>query len=160
MNVAKGIGKGGTQYDENFSYHPSIKNIKENLKENLPQFSFRPINPMEVSKTFLTSILKKPQGWTIFRQKFCVPSISHTVSSLISKTFETSNFPHIYSLKVGQVLPLQKDLLNKENFRPVSILNSTSKIYERTMHDQLAEYMYFEVIFNPFLAAFRKGFGC
>ena len=26
------------------------------------------------------------------------------------------------------------------------------------MHDQLAEY--FEAVFNPFLAAFRKGFGC
>ena len=26
------------------------------------------------------------------------------------------------------------------------------------MHDQLAEY--FEAVFNPFLSAFRKGFGC
>ena len=86
------------------------------------------------------------------------PSISHTVSCLINKTFETSNFPH--GLKVGQVLPLHKknDPLNKGNYRPVSILNTTSKIYERAMHYQLAEY--FEAVLNPLLAALRKGFGC
>ena len=90
--------------------------------------------------------------------KSCAPSISHTVSCLINETFKTSKFPQ--NLKVGQVLPLhkKKDPLNKENFRPVSILNTTSKIYERAMHDQLAEY--FEAVFNPFLAVFRKGFGC
>ena len=90
--------------------------------------------------------------------KSCAPSNCHTVSSLINTTFETSNFPH--SLKVCQVLPLhkKKEPLNKENFRPVSILKNTSKIYEWAMHDQLAEY--FEAVFKPFLAAFRKGFWC
>ena len=70
------------------------------------------------------------------------------------------NLNPVCNLKVGQVLPLhkKKNPLDKENFRPVSILNTTSKVYERAMHDQLAEY--FEDVFNPFLAAFRKGFGC
>ena len=86
------------------------------------------------------------------------PSICHTVSSLRNKTFDTSKFPH--SLKVGQVLPLHKKKkpLSKENYRPVSILNTTSKLYERAMHDQLVEY--FEAVFKPFLAAYRKSFGC
>ena len=33
-----------------------------------------------------------------------------------------------------------------------------SKVYERVMHDQLTER--FDTIFNPFLAALPKGFGC
>ena len=161
VNVAKDIGTGGTQYEDNFSDHPSIKNIKENLPENLPQFSFRPVNPLEVSKIISNLNIKKATGVDNISAKIlksCAPSISHTVSSLINKTFETSNFPQ--SLNVGQVLPLhkKKDPLNKENYRPVSILNTTSKIYERAMYDQLAEY--FEAVFNPFLASFRKGFGC
>ena len=57
--VAKYIGTRGTQYDENFSDHPSIKTIKENLPENLSQFSFRPVNSMEVSKIILISILNQ-----------------------------------------------------------------------------------------------------
>ena len=129
--------------------------VKENLPENLPQFSFRPVNSVEVTKIISNLNIKKATGVDNISAKTlksCAPSISHTVSCLINETFKTSKFPH--NLKVGQVLPLhkKKDPLNKENFRPVSILNTTSKIYER------AEY--FEAVFNPFLAAFRKGFGC
>ena len=52
----------------------------------------------------------------------------------------------------------KKDPLNKENYRPVSVLPTISKIFERSMHDQLSTSM--DEQFNPFLAAFRKGFGC
>ena len=63
-------------------------------------------------------------------------------------------------MKVTQVIPIHKknDSLNKENFRPVSILPITSKAYERVLHDKLSAH--FENIFDPHLAAFRKGFGC
>ena len=63
-------------------------------------------------------------------------------------------------IKGAQVLPLhkKKDPLNKENYRPVSVLPTISKIFERSMHDQLSFFM--DDLFNPFLAAFRKGFGC
>ena len=48
--------------------------------------------------------------------------------------------------------------MNKENYRPVSVLPTISKIFERSMHDQISTFM--DEYFNPFLAAFRKGFGC
>ena len=48
--------------------------------------------------------------------------------------------------------------MNKENCRPVSVLPTISKMFERSMHDQLSTFMY--GYFNSFLAAFRKGFGC
>ena len=40
----------------------------------------------------------------------------------------------------------------------MSVLPIFSKAYERVMRNQLSDY--FNNIFNPFLAAFRKGFGC
>ena len=52
----------------------------------------------------------------------------------------------------------KKDPLDKQNYRPVSILPTISKIYERAIHDQLTTF--FDNIFSPFLAAFRRGFGC
>ena len=56
-------------------------------------------------------------------------------------------------------MPLHKknDPLDEENYRPVSILPIISKVYERAMHNQLSEF--FDNIFHPYLAAFRKGFG-
>ena len=67
-------------------------------------------------------------------------------------------FPN--SLKQAQVIPIfkKKDPLDKQNYRPVSILPTISKLYERTIHDQLTEF--FNNVFSPFLAAFKKGFGC
>ena len=85
-------------------------------------------------------------------------SISSSIANLLNKTFETCKFPTF--MKKAQVLPLfkKKDPLNKVNYRPVSVLPTISKIFERSMHDQLCTFM--DEYFNPFLAAFRKVFGC
>ena len=90
--------------------------------------------------------------------KACAPSVSGAISDLINTTYKHEKFP--LGLKQAQVVPLfkKKDPLNKENFRPVSLLPIISKIFERSMHDQLSEHL--DQSFNPFLAAFRKGFGC
>ena len=90
--------------------------------------------------------------------KACTNSIAQPISSLINFTFDTNSFPR--NLKQAQVLPIfkKKDPLDKQNYRPVSILPTISKIYERAIHDQLTTF--FDNIFSPFLAAFRRGFGC
>lgn len=90
--------------------------------------------------------------------KACTNSIHGTLATLINTTFSKCEFPA--SLKGAQVVPLHKknDPLNKENYRPVSILPIISKVYERVIHNQLSEFL--DTIFHPYLAAFRKGFGC
>ena len=89
--------------------------------------------------------------------KFCLDPICGPLSGLINTTFAQNKFPP--RLKAAQVLPLFKknDPPNKDNFRPVSILPIISKTYERIMHNQLTTH--FDNIFDPYLAAFRKGFG-
>ena len=47
--------------------------------------------------------------------------------------------------------------MNKENYRPVSILPITSKIFDRSMHNQLTSVM--DGYFKPVRAAFRKEIG-
>jgi hypothetical protein len=77
---------------------------------------------------------------------------------LINLSINTGVFPD--SLKVAQVTPIHKknDPLNKSNYRPVSVLPIFSKVYEKVIEIQLADY--FDKIFNPFLCAFRRGHGC
>ena len=90
--------------------------------------------------------------------KYCSSSISGILASLSNTTFHLSKFPA--NLKGAQVVPLHKknDPLDKENYRPVNVLPIISKAFERVMHTQLSEH--FNDLFNPYLAAFRKGFGC
>ena len=86
------------------------------------------------------------------------PSFSHALSSLVNLSFARGIFPKRF--KQAQVIPLykKKDSLNKENYRPVSILPTTSKLHERVIHEQLSKYL--DDMLNPFLTAFRKGYGC
>ena len=87
--------------------------------------------------------------------KACAPSFSHALSSLVNLSFARDIFPK--RVKQAQVIPLykKKDSLNKENYRPVSILPTTSKLHERVIHEQLSKYL--DDRLNPFLTAFRKG---
>ena len=80
------------------------------------------------------------------------------VSQLINASIRTSIFPQ--KLKCAEVSTLfkSKDAFDKANYRPLSILPSISKIFERSLYDQL--YSFFEKIFNDMLAAYRPGYGC
>ena len=61
---------------------------------------------------------------------------------------------------MAQVTPVYKkdDPFIQKNYRPVSILPTMSKLYERLLSDQLSAH--FNSIFHNFLAAFRASYGC
>ena len=66
--------------------------------------------------------------------------ICQVLTLIINQSFMSGIFPD--QLKVAKVLPLYKkgesDLIN--NYRPISILSSLSKVFERIMHNQLTEH--------------------
>ena len=53
---------------------------------------------------------------------------------------------------------IKDDLLNKINYRPISILPCISKIFEKLLIDQLR--MHFNDIFSQYLSGYRSGYGC
>ncbi|XP_057296156.1 uncharacterized protein LOC130625097 [Hydractinia symbiolongicarpus] len=59
-------------------------------------------------------------------------------------------------LKLSEVIPVFKkgDNSRKENYRPISILNSFSKILERLLFNQISSY--FQPIFSSLLCGFRS----
>ena len=74
----------------------------------------------------------------------------------INRCIDKGIFPS--NLKKSDVTPVFKkdDRLQKENYRPISILPTLSKIYERVLHQQL--YNYFNSIFSKYLCGYRKGY--
>ena len=152
-NVAKNIDKDCQV--TNLKEHPSIQMISENLHFNTEEFS-----DSEVVKILSKIDPKNSTGVDNISAKIiksCTSSIQDTVAN-INITFRKCQFPA--SLKGAQVVPLHKknDPLDKEKCRLVGILPIKSTVYERAMHNQLSEF--FDNIFHPYLAAFRKGFGC
>ena len=68
----------------------------------------------------------------------------------------SSNFTS--NLKPADILPThkKKDKSVIENCRPISILPTLSKIYERCMFDQM--YKYFDQILSKYQCGFRQGY--
>ena len=84
------------------------------------------------------------------------PVLPSPLTGLINLSIQTPTFPGF----LKQVTPLdkKKNTMNKSNFRPVSILTSISKLYEKVFSEQLSQY--FEDISDNYLCAFRNGQGC
>ena len=64
-------------------------------------------------------------------------SICNSLAVVISKSLEQGCFPE--KLKIAKVVPIYK-AKNREqltNYRPISLLNSLSKIYEKLMYKRL-----------------------
>ena len=76
------------------------------------------------------------------------------MTQYINKSFTSGEFPGC--LKQANVSPIFKkdDPLDKENYRPVSILPLLSKVYEKLLYNRLSDYV--ENIFNVILCGFRK----
>lgn len=67
--------------------------------------------------------------------------IGAPLAHLINLSIESGVFPA--SLKVARVLPIHKknSVSEMSNYRPVSVLPSFSKVYERVIHDQVVQYV-------------------
>ena len=63
------------------------------------------------------------------------------LTNCINNSLSEELFPD--SLKRANITPVHKknDPLDKENYRPVSILHLLSKVYKRDIFNQLSEYM-------------------
>ena len=159
-NVATDIDK--DCHIDNMEEHPSILKIKQSLPSYTLKFSFQPVSGSGINKILSSINSKKSTGADNIPAKIiksCISPISGVLANLlINTTFQHGKLPA--SLKGAKVVPIHKknEPLNKENYRPVSVLPIFSKAYERVMHNQLSGYL--NNIFNPFLAAFCKGFGC
>ena len=80
--------------------------------------------------------------------------LSKSLTLIINQMLTTGIFPE--SLKLSKITPIYKkgDRVFLENYRPISLLPTISKIFERVIHDQL--YDYFNS--NNLLAAQQYGF--
>ena len=76
--------------------------------------------------------------------------------SLINASIKNGDFPQ--ELKIADVTPTFKkgDATDVSNYRPISVLPSVSKIYERIIQRQILHYM--DRSLSSFLCGYRKGY--
>ena len=137
LNLKKQLGLGRSGVNE-FENHISIKMIHEKYPEILPEsFKFQFVSNNEVKKEIGNLDTKKssthgPIPTTILKQ-YVNAYLPHPTNS-INYSIQHSNFPE--EMKLSEVIPVYKklDLLQREYYRPVSLLPHVSKIFEGIFH--------------------------
>ena len=121
-------------------------------------FYFELVNESEVLK--IVTCLKNKEsagydGLSTKMIKIIVPAIIKPLTLIINQSLVTGIFPD--SLKIAKVVPLYKkeDKLIMDNYRPVSLLSSISKIFEKIVHKQLSKYFKDNKLFYKSQYGFR-----
>ena len=88
--------------------------------------------------------------------KFVKNVISEPLSIIINQMLKLSIFPDL--LKISKVVPLYKkdDDSNLSNYRPISLLPSISKIFEKVLLEQLTTYLDNNNLIHNHQYGFRK----
>ena len=82
--------------------------------------------------------------------------LTDPLTRIINQTIDTGIFPDL--LKIAKVTPIFKkgNMDEFSNYRPVSVLPSVSKVFERIMHNQIYEYFTKQKLLFPSQYGFRK----
>ena len=143
---------------EKFKNHPSIIKIKEQTKYT-NAFSFVQTS-LDAMKSCINQLnISKPTTFNNIPAKI-LKEFSDVCSNQVNRLYNTcileGNFPD--AMKLADITPSHKtnDRCLKENYRPVSILSSLSKIFETIMYNDI--YIYMEKKLSPYLCGFRKGY--
>ena len=141
---------------ERFHCHQSILKIQKAFKTP-DNFSFHAVSEDEVrgetlrlDRTKSIPVADIPAGML----KSTIDIYASILTKIINLSLRDACFPD--DLKVAEVSPIFKkcDDLEKENYRPVSVLPHMSKIFERIMYTQIESFM--EDKLSKLLTGFRK----
>ena len=129
---------------DKFKNHPSINLIKENTSI-VSSFNFTKIKLADIEKEILNLDRKKNGTFKNIPTKILKETSSICSETLLQiwneQIINLKTFPK--SLKLADITPIFKkgDSYLAENYRPISVLPTVSKIFERLMQKQLIDYI-------------------
>ena len=138
--------------------HPSILAIQNNCKNGI-KFAFEEIDLASIEKEIHNLKMNKASQSSDIPTKIIKENVDIFAEFLwksINSSIKSSTFPSC--LKLADVTPLHKKGKKdkKDNYRPVSILPTLSKCFEKCMFSQMSAY--FDEIFSKYQYGFRKGY--
>ena len=150
----------GPKLAENIT-QPQNKTFNMYLKKNVTsEFSFNQVTNEDILK-IINQMLKPKNtsgldGISSNMLKKLSTVISPTLTVLINQSIQCGVFPE--KLKIAKVLPLHKkdDKDIFDNYRPISLLSSISKIFERVMFNQINDYFNINKLYYKHQHGFRE----
>ena len=140
-----------------YSNHPSVIKIKEVFGGN-SDFEFTDIDTETVHKIVMSLDCKKVSTGSISPKllKLSANVCSFVLKNCFNYSLANLEFPSL--LKLASITPVFKegDAACVENYRPISILPTVSKVFEKIIGKQLIPFL--ESRFSNLLCGFRQGY--
>ena len=142
---------------DTFQNYGSVQRIKLSNFHSKSGLKFNSVSELDVKKEIFNLYSKKATKKGDIPTKILKKRINAYLSELtilINNCLKRGVFPD--DLKLADITPILKkeDSLNKENYRPVSILPRLSKVFERILYKQIDSFM--KNNFSFYLCGFRK----
>lgn len=138
------------------SYDLSFPSPLENTHSQ--SYSFIPIRPIDVQQAIsdISSGSGSPDGLDIKFIKLASHILAYPLSDLFNLSLDTCSVPLMW--KTARITPLHKggDSLDVNNYRPISIICSVIKIFEKIIFKQLFRYVNEFSILSPNQSGFRS----
>ena len=143
-----------------YASHPSIIKIKENVKIK-DKFKFQNITSNEM-KVEINKLNSKKSCISNDIPAKILKGNSDIVCDYLSSIYNNCKNDYVYpiSLKIADVTPIYKpneknERIFKKNYRPVSLTPIVSKVFERTVYNEINQYI--NNFLSSYLFGFRKG---
>ena len=110
---------------------------------NIPSFYIKPITTDEIIKHIKQLNPSKSTGHDGIPIKYLIMSVT-VMASILAEMYnnciESATYPEI--LKFGQIVPIYKGGAKDQccNYRPITLLNPLSKVFEKCLHNRLHSY--------------------
>jgi len=141
--------------------HISINCIEATKNNISSEFKFHTVDVPTTYAHLRNLNAKKATGHDMLPAKLiniACDVLCYPVCNLLNMCITQGKFPNM--LKYADVSPIFKkgDRMDVNNYRPVSVLPSMSKVFEKELVNQLTPF--FDKQFHPCVSGFRKGYSC
>ena len=136
----------------------SYKYCSTNIAPCHSTFSFTKITPQEVHNAIKELSLSSGAGLDEMESKY-VKLASHILmfplADLFNLSFATCEIPAMW--KYSRITPIHKggDILDPNNYRPISIICTVAKVFEKIIFNQISHYLKINNILSPSQSGFR-----
>ena len=142
-----------------YEHHPSIKLIKEHIQKENNDFNIKAASVGQINKIIKGLNPKKatgPDKIPVKIAKLAASVIDSHLTNIINNDLSNNTFSD--SEKLASVRPIYEKYERNEikNYRPVSILNCVSKIYEKFLNEQLLPFV--NCSSSELMSAYRSGY--
>lgn len=158
---------------ENFnSFFTSIGKSLDTFENTLPNlehcyreksFYLAPVSELEIFQLLQNLPNKKSCG----TDEICssiLKAASSVLKAPLSKTLNNCINQGVFPkcLKIAKVIPIHKNGVKTDpnNYRPISLLNCLSKVFERALYNRMLDFISQEKILSPSQFGFRKNRNC